>query len=276
MGHTRVEHSQGDALQGACVYKAVPEGGRGMRLKNVRITPTGADWSADVAVYIYDCFTGIGSNLVSSGDFVPTLTTAYTSDFTADADGWAANSGGDLAVAFNQTIGGVTGCLKVSSAAGSDFEIHRTPAARTAATHYKLVFDYYTAAFAADTGYLGFGEGGACTTNASTVLHATGHNLLIVADSAWHTSQELFTWDGADTNLDLALFTAKNGQVQDVIAAGESIYFKNMVLSTISNQSDWTFAVDETEIGWDYFDELMTQIGAPGNGQTATQAIGNT
>jgi hypothetical protein len=49
-----------------------------------------------------------------------------------------------------------------------------------------------------------------------------------------------------------------------------------MVLSTISNQSDWTLATDETEIGWDYFDELLTQIGAPGNGQTATQAIGNT
>lgn len=69
---------------------------------------------------------GLGLGLERDSGPKLTVRTTYESDFTADADGWTTVNTSVGTLAFNQTVDGVTGCLKYTFGADKGLQIRKT------------------------------------------------------------------------------------------------------------------------------------------------------
>lgn len=70
---------------------------------------------------------GLGLGLERDSGPKLTVRTTYESDFTASADGWSTiNDGGSGTLAFNQTVGTETGCLKFTFGADKALTLRKT------------------------------------------------------------------------------------------------------------------------------------------------------
>ena len=233
-------------------------------LHQVRVSPRGAAIAADVQLYLFDSYTGLGAELLTAPNFVPTFssTAAYESDFTADTDSWLDSGAGDMVASFNQTVGGKTGCLKMTADVGGDpFQMSRA-ATRVAATHYKITFDVFceTGSTLGNADFIGVGKTTASTTNALT--RNTGNNIIFGADNAWK-SVTLYSDAGADTALDLCAFTAKDGSTGSLLAANKFVAFKDIKIyaQETASAAAWTGTMaDDDDFLWDYRNAELDKV----------------
>lgn len=246
-------------------------------LHEVRVSPRGADFAADVQLYLVNTYTGLGPELLTAPNFVPTFssTAAYTSDFSADADSWADTTADNPTIAGNQTVDSVTECLKVTDAGGTDaFQIGRA-ATRVAATHYKVTFQYYAEA-ACGLSFLAMGKTGAVTTNALTRNSGNNHT---VVEGAW-TTCTLYSDAGASTALDIVAVTAKDGDTGDAFGGGKYIALKNIQIFPMTNQTAWTGTMaDDDDFLWDYrnteLDKIVNNINAVSSNNCGSVVAGD-
>lgn len=225
------------------------------------VSPRGADFAADVQIYFMNNYGGLGAEQLQSGDFTPDInaTAKYTSDFTSTDDGWDDNSGTAPTFANNQTVDSVIDCLKITDTGGADNLSIKNDGAVDNTTQYQLSFDYF-----AETGALlvalGLGADGDAWYLAFD--HDSGKHPATVFN-AWQTGVLIYGLSDA-VNLELTAYTAINNQAEDLFGAGKYIAFKNMVLSSITNDGDWTRSAD-TEFAWDFYQgKISADAGAGG------------
>jgi hypothetical protein len=253
MGKLRVAKisSDANAPTGVGVTKNVSPGQRKpMLVYGYTCSPRGAGFASDVQVYLFQQYSE-SRELVGSAAMTPVLTNAYSSNFTASADSWVDLGGGNPTITFNQTIGGVTGCLKILSVGGDACSFKR-PTTCTSGKVYKMVFDHY---LDAGHGVVAFGLGDNGDAWDLGFDHDAGKHPAIGAGGAWVTDATLFGTADA-TDLELCGFTAINNQVRDVLVDGKALYLKNIVLSEVTNNGHWTRSAD-TDVYWDMYNEVI-------------------
>jgi hypothetical protein len=203
----------------------------------------------------------LGSELLTSPNLVPTwaVTPVYESDFSSDADTWADTSADTPTISFNQTVGGKDACLKVTDAGGSDLVQIGRAATRVAATFYKITMDVFceTGSTLGAAGFMGAGKATACTTNALT--RNSGNNVVLGADNAWK-SITIYTDAGANTALDLTVFTAADGSTGDELAGAKFIAFKDIKIYAMTNQAAWTHGTANDDFLWDFANEEADKV----------------
>jgi hypothetical protein len=250
MTKTRIALASSDAASsvGLGVARRSVASKRPMKITGYELAPRVADWASDAQVYIFGGYTGDSSNLVNSGDFTADLAAAaeYTSDFSGAGDGWADGGATNPTITFNETVGSVSECMKVLDVGGADKLELVNLTKCTNATMYKLTFDYF-----AETGItlvaLGLGADGDAWDLGYD--HNAGQHVAITGDDTWKTGQVLYGLSDG-TTLELCAYTAINSQTADVFGAGKYIAFKNLVLTEVTNDSDWTRS-DDTKGYWD-------------------------
>jgi hypothetical protein len=237
-------------------YITGANGKKRIYLHSISVAPRGANWAADMKLYLMKGFTG--NELAASGAATALFSSvaAYESDFTAGVDSWADSGAGAPTLSGNETIGGVDDCLKVLADGGGDPLSISRAATRVAATHYKITFDAFcqTGSTLGNADFMGVGLTTAGTTNA--IAHNSGNNVKFAADNAWK-SFTLYTDDGADTALDLCAFTAQNADTGSLLAADKYVGFKNIKIYPMTNQDDWT---PVAEWVWDYAAGNLSKI----------------
>jgi hypothetical protein len=278
MGRIRVANSSSDAkISGFVgVASAAPtKAGNRIYLHEISVAPRVADFDADVSLYLYDTYEGMGSELVDSGNFTPVTGDAlYTSDFVPDVDGWTDIAGAAMTLTFNQTIDSVTGCLKCVADGGGDESsfVVGGEVWLAAGVTYELKFDYF-AETAGNMSFWGGGLNGASTTS----NYATGSGQQIaVVENAWTTCTQYITGGVENADIHLSAFTAQDGQTADALAAGKYVAFKNVTIKEVTNNADWTLGA--TGWTWILTDKVADKVV---NGTTAlaqtltTPAVGD-
>lgn len=227
------------------------------------VAPRAAAFAADCQAYSWNSYDG-GTEKLESGDLVADSGTAiYTSDFSAGAQGWVDLGGGGPTISYNATVAGETDCLKILGA-GGDAASFKKPTTTTNLVMTKMVFDYYIDG-TSGLAFIGLGD------DADEWLVGYDH------DSGWHPAVVEGQWirnctlygvaDGTD--LELCFFTAINGNTRDTLLDGKAIYLKNIVVTPVSNNTDWTRSAD-ADFTWDFANEVLDCDA--GAGGTATYA----
>lgn len=246
MGKLQVVSGTSAANQAMFIGTDSPENLLGSKrrayLHSISAAPRGANWAADVELYLFDTFTGLGSELVTDGDMAPDLETAsYTSDFTADMDGWADIPGAAMTATFNQTIDSVTGCAKFTADAGGDASSWSIPGTwGVAGKAYEIKFDYF-----AETGgnmsYWGGGVG--ADNNSIRFAEGAGQNPAVV-ENAWTTVKLYVTGGAQGATMYISAFTTAGGSTADTLAGTKYVAFKNATIRELTNMSSWTQGED--------------------------------
>jgi len=217
------------------------------------------DWAAAVDLYLFNTYTGLSAEKLTAPNLVPTFssTAAYDTSLAGawdtDADDWVDTGADNPTVARAATIGGRADCLKITDVGGTDAIQIGRPATRVAATFYKITFEafYETGGgVGAGAAFWGVGKTTACTTNALT--RNGGNNQATGADNAWE-DVVLYSDAGANTALDIALFTADNGATGAAFTgAGKYVAIRNLKIYAMTNQTAWTHGTADDDFLWDF------------------------
>jgi hypothetical protein len=147
---------------------------------------------------------------------------AYTSDFSAGADGWTAASG--LTLSGNQD--GVTGeddCLKIAYSASNSLYIQKNIAALRIGSRYRRTFRYLAETGAiSSTGYWGGPNSGG-----GADIFISGSQ--VVADGTWRDGEVIFTLVRGATDPLLGVYSTSSGvSVLLPLQLGKSVWIKDI------------------------------------------------
>lgn len=244
----KVRNLTATSLAATAIGVGVPAGlKKNTRILGYNVASVGGAFTSDTEINIIPGDGAVGDELISSGDFTPTLgTVKYTSDFSADADDWVELTDGDITFAGNQTVDSVTECLKLTADAGGDPISMQRAGTVTNATMYQVTFDYYAEA-GGNISFWALGANGDVWDLGYD--HDSGHHPAVV-EGAW-TSVTLYGLSDT-TALEIVGVTAANGSTEDTIAGTKYVAFKNIVATPVSNDGDWTRSAD-ADVTWDMY-----------------------
>jgi hypothetical protein len=216
---------------------------RRVYLHSISAAPRGANWAADVELYLFDTFNGVGDELVTDGDMAPNLEDAsYTSDFTSTVDGWTDIAGAAMTITANQTIDSVEDCLKCVADGGGDESSFVVGGEiwGVAGKAYELKFDY----FAETGGNMSFWGGGLGAGSTTIRFDEGAGQQVTVVENAWTTAKLYITGGTEAADIHLTAFTAKGGETADTLAANKYVAFKNVTIRELTNKASWTQGED--------------------------------
>ena len=239
---------------------------RNMIIHGYSVGARGADFAADVEIDLIPGYSALSAtNAVDSLTIVnPTAT--YTSDFTSDADGWIDNTASGVTYLANQTIGGVTGCLKITADAGGDVLSIKKPTQCTVGKYYKVVISVYRGAAEAGLSHIGLGVEG---DNWNLVAdHISGENVALAAAETWKTCT--IYGKATATDLEIAGFTDATGNTEDSITAEKYVAIGSIVMYDITTQVDGWTASSELNFGFSGVNNSLSCDAGAGGTATAT------
>jgi hypothetical protein len=250
MGKIRIAKASStpDSAVGVGVTAAATHG-RPIKVHGYSVASRVTDFVNDVQVDLIPGYTGLGEALNAfGGTDVLAAVPAYTSDFSSTVEGWVELTDGSLVFAVEPTaIGGVEDTLKVLSAAAPDDASMKKPSVCTVGKYYKVTLSIFVQTAAGlDGSFIGLGA----NTDPwdLTYQHDGGSHQIITAENAWYDDVTLYGKADA-TDLEICIYTAKNGATEDQIVDTKSVYFKNIVCTEVLGVGDWV-ATAEADHGW--------------------------